>query len=132
MGIGASVEYETMVTDVLGIRGSLGHSYFKSKLIYDDSRNVSLIPLRAGVQVHIIPALFVLGDGGVAFFADNNKVNKTGLSYGVGAGFRIPLNATQFLQFSGSYNYLKYDHSFNYTWFNVGVLVGLSFGNKKG
>jgi opacity protein-like surface antigen len=128
MGIGGSVEYDNRIGEHFGIRGSAGYTYFKGKY-FDD--HVSFIPVRAGVQGYLAPEVFIAGEAGVAIYGDSNKESKTGFSIGLGAGYRIPLSSTQFVQLSGSYNYFKHSSFLNYTWFNFRAAFGLSWGKTK-
>jgi hypothetical protein len=129
MGIGGSIEYDNRFTEHFGIRVSAGYNYFKEKY-YEG--HVSFLPVRAGIQGYLSPNVLLFGEAGVATYGDSNNDSQTGFSYGLGTGYRIPLNATQFIQLSGSFNFFRYSNSLTYTWFNFGAAFGLSWGKTKG
>jgi len=132
--LGGSIEYVAKLSDIFGIRLSAGYNKFKGK-VYDDY--VSFLPVRAGVQAFVYEDLiFFFIEGGVAKFKASTGTEKTGPSFDLGAGYRIPLTNNQFIQLSAYFNYYRYKGDppggdLNYTWFNFRVAYGLSFGKKN-
>lgn len=124
MGIGGSLELDNRLSNHFGIRGSVGYNYFKGKYFVDDY--VSFLPIRAGVQGYLAPEIFVSGEAGIAVYGDSNNESKTGFSYGLGAGYRIPLHKKKFVQLSGNYNYFRHSSFLNYTWFQLRAAFGFS------
>jgi len=132
--LGGSIEYVAKLSDIFGIRLSAGYNKFKGK-VYDDY--VSFLPIRAGVQAFVFEdVIFFFIEGGVAKFKASTGTEKTGPSFDIGAGYRVPLTYNQFIQLSGYFNYYRYKGDppggdLNYTWFNFRVAYGLSFGKKN-
>ena len=132
--IGGSIEYVAKFSDIFGIRLSSGYNKFKGK-VYDDF--VSFLPVRAGVQAFVYEDLiFVFTEAGIANYKASTGTEKTGPSFDIGAGYRLPIANSQFVQLSAYFNFYRYKGDppggdFNYTWFNFRVAYGLSFGKKN-
>lgn len=132
--VGGSVEYVAKISSKLGIRLSSGYNKFNDK--YDDGW-VSFLPFRAGIQGFIYEDLiFVFGEAGIANYKASTGTNKTGPSFAIGAGYRLPIANSQFIQLSSYFNFYRYKGDppggdFNYTWFNFRAAYGLSFRKKN-
>jgi hypothetical protein len=130
-GIGGSLEYTNRFSEHFGIRFFSGVSSFKGKYFSDD--RVSFEPIRLGGQGFLYKDLiFLYAEAGIAGFqAQSSKTHTAGFSYGLGGGYRMPINMNkQFLQLSAYYNYFRYSDFLTYTWLNIRLAYGINFGKK--
>jgi hypothetical protein len=131
--IGGSFEYVAKFSPLIGIRLAGGYNRFNGKT----SSFVSFFPIRVGLQAFVSDdMIFFFADGGVADFKAGSGTEKSDPSFGIGAGYRLPVAGSQFAQFSAWFNFfrLKVDppgEDINYTWFNFRAAYGLSFGKKN-
>jgi hypothetical protein len=131
LGIGGSLEYTNRFSEHFGIRFFSGVSSFKGKYFSDD--RVSFEPIRLGGQGFLYKDLiFLYAEAGIAGFqAQSSKTHTTGFSYGLGGGYRMPINMNkQFFQLSAYYNYFRYSDFLTYTWLNIRLAYGINFGKK--
>lgn len=134
LSLGGSLEYVIKFSDRLGARLYGGYNRFNDKN-YPDAY-VSFLPVRAGIQGFVYEdVLFVFADGGIANYKSSTDTKKTGPSFGIGAGHRLPIGKSQFVQTSAWFNYYRLEvppfTNLKYTWFNFRVAYGFSFGKKN-
>lgn len=124
-------DYVAYITPKLGLRLHGGYNKFKGK-IFDDY--VSFLPVRAGVQGFIYQDLiFAFAEGGIATYKSSNPgSSRTKFSWAIGGGYNQHINEkkTQFIQTSAWFNFFKHNEYLNYTWFNLRVAYGFSFGKR--
>jgi len=129
MGSGWELEAGYKFSKNFGAGLSIDYMLFRGKIIEDSY--VNFLPIRAGIHGFLSDQIFVYGETGVGSYWDNNKTQKTGFTYALGAGYRIPIRPSnqfinQFIQLSASYNYFQFDENLHYTWFGVKVAYGFS------
>ena len=133
VSIGGSIEYVARLNEIFGIRLAGGYNRFNGKT-YDGY--VSFLPLRTGLQYFLYRDIFYMHtDIGIARYSASSGTKKTGPYLAIGAGFRQSLLNDQFIQFSSYFNFYKLSvdppgDDLNYTWFNLRVAYGFSFGKK--
>lgn len=128
-GLGASIEYVNKFSKGVGARMFAGYDNFRDKYV---DGYVSFLSLRGGLQAFLAELLFIYGEGGIVSYHDSNNSNQAGFSFGIGAGYRMPLMTGQkFIQLSTHYNFFKYNNNSFYTWFNVRAAFGLNFGKTS-
>jgi hypothetical protein len=132
LSLGGSVEYALNFAPKVGIRLHAGYNKFKGK-IFDEY--VSFLPVRAGVQGFIYQDIFfAFAEGGIATYKSSNPTPAlTKFSWAAGLGYNqyIDQKRKQLIQTSVYFNYFKHNTYLNYTWFNIRVAYGLSFGRKQ-
>ncbi len=131
---GGSLEYTAKFSPVVSARFATGYNKFNAK---SGSGFISFLPIRAGIQTFIFEqSIFIYGEGGIVEFKGGTGTNTNGPSFGLGGGYRQPLDKGQYIQFSAYFNFfrLKVDvtrEELNYTWFNFRGAYGFSWGRKK-
>jgi len=136
--IGGSIDYQLKFKAPVGLQAHVGFNRFKGAIF---GTILNFLPIRVGVVGYLYKdLLFVSADAGVSFYSSPNGglPAQTGFGFGAGAGYRQPVNKNQFIQLSGYYNLHKYKDTpygtpleYNFTWFNIRLAYGFSFGKGK-
>jgi hypothetical protein len=136
--IGGSVDYQLKFNAPFALQAHIGFNRFKGALV---GTRLNFLPVRIGVVGYLYKdILFVSANAGVSFYNSPNGglPAQTGLGFGAGGGYRQPLNNNKFIQLSGYYNLHKYKGNpygtaieYDFTWFNIRLAYGLSFGRSN-
>jgi len=136
VGFGASWDYQVKISAHIGAQFHLGYIKFGDKEFTNSW--VTFLPIRAGIVGYVYEdVIFVFADAGISHFHDANDDSQTGFSFGAGGGYKLYFNPDkkQMVQFSAYFNLHNFTRpmvqSINYTWFNIRVAYGASFGKKS-
>lgn len=135
VSIGGSVQYQLKFAAPVGLQLHAGYSHFA-----DNYGKVSFLPIRAGVVGYLYQDLiYAYVDAGASrYHSPTTGTTQTGFSFGAGAGYRLPIDETKFVQLSAYYNLHRFNYKddllgrdFNYNWFNVRAAIGFLTGGRK-
>lgn len=135
VSIGGSVQYQVKFAAPFGLQVHAGYSHFG-----DNYGKVSFLPVRAGVVGYLYQDLiYAYADAGASrYHSPTTGTTQTGFSFGAGAGYLLPIDATKFIQLSAYYNLHRFNYKndpygqdYNYNWFNVRAAFGFSLGKRK-